>query len=153
MNNERNEISLHDVLKQRVEAGEPIYINGPSNPAVEAEIDRLANEAGKPVRVVQTLELRDATPDELAVLKNAVEQGRHTQGSIAKAYIKSADSTGEVLAVIQMQDGPHADSHQDGDDTRHTLQVAFSHVFGREVSVVFETDIPTSSDPGLVFIP
>jgi len=118
-----------------------------------AEIDRLANEAGKPVRVVQTLELRDATPDELAVLKNAVEQGRHTQGSIAKAYIKSADSTGEVLAVIQMQDGPHADSHQDGDDTRHTLQVAFSHVFGREVSVVFETDIPTSSDPGLVFIP
>lgn len=73
--------------------------------------------------------------------------------STVKAYIKSADSAGEVLAEIQMQNGPYADSHQGGDDTRHTLQVAFSHVFGRAVKVVFESDIPTCSDPGLVFIP
>lgn len=101
----------------------------------------------------KTVALRDATPGELAVLQSAVEQGRHATGGIVKAYIKSADDASELLAEIQMQDGPHADSHQDGDDTRHTLQVAFSHVFRREVKVVFQTDIPAPGVPGLVFIP
>lgn len=71
----------------------------------------------------------------------------------AKAFIKSADEAGDVLAEVCMQDGPHADSHQAGDDTRHTLQVAFEHIFERKVRVVFESEIPTGSDPGLVFIP
>jgi hypothetical protein len=50
-----------------------------------------------------------------------------------KAYIKSADYTGNMLAEVQMQDGP--DSDRDGDDTRYTLQVAFSYVFGHNVKV------------------
>ncbi|MFP3637865.1 hypothetical protein [Paraburkholderia sp. SIMBA_054] len=71
----------------------------------------------------------------------------------AKVFIKSADGAGEVLAEVSMQDGPQVDSHQEGDDTRHTLQVAFDHIFGRKVKVVFESEIPTGTDPGLVFIP
>jgi len=70
-----------------------------------------------------------------------------------KACIKSADGANEVLAEMWMQDGPHADAQQTGDDTRYTLQVAFSHVFEREVKVVFDSDVPTGSEPGLVFIP
>jgi flavin-binding protein dodecin len=77
MNNERNEVDLHDVLKQRAEAGEPIYINGQSNQAVEAAIDGLAKETGKPIRVVQlvgvdTTSLENASQESIeAVLANS----------------------------------------------------------------------------------
>lgn len=77
MNNERNEVDLRDVLKQRVDAGDPIYINGQSNLAIEAAIGGLAKETGKPVRVVQlvgmdTTSLRNASKDAIeAVLANS----------------------------------------------------------------------------------
>jgi hypothetical protein len=70
-----------------------------------------------------------------------------------KAYFKSAVGADGALAEVPMHDGPHADPHKTGDDTRFTLQVAFSHVFQREVKVVFASDIPTGNEPGLVFIP
>lgn len=57
VNNDRLEIDLYDVLKQRVDAGKPIYISGPSRPAVEATIDALAKHAGKTVRVVRAVDV------------------------------------------------------------------------------------------------
>ncbi|MCB4349346.1 hypothetical protein LA345_36665 (plasmid) [Burkholderia vietnamiensis] len=55
-NSEACEVDLYDVLKERVEAGEPIYISGQRNAAIESAISGLAKEAGKPVRVVQMVE-------------------------------------------------------------------------------------------------
>ncbi len=54
MNNQQEEIDLRDLLKQRVEAGETIFITGAgSSAALVATIEDLAREAGKTVRVVQ----------------------------------------------------------------------------------------------------
>lgn len=61
MSKDRTEVDLHDVLKQRVEAGEPIHINGPSNAANEAAIADLTKETGKSVRVVQLLDVDTAS--------------------------------------------------------------------------------------------
>jgi len=78
MNEDRPVIDLHDVLKQRVEAGYPICINGSTTPATEAIIDGLAKETGKPVKVVQIVALSDlsqlhnVTAEQAdAVLRNA----------------------------------------------------------------------------------
>jgi hypothetical protein len=57
----RSEIDLHNVLKQRVEAGEPIYINGQATPALEAAIGGLANETGMPVKVLQFVAQSDTS--------------------------------------------------------------------------------------------
>ncbi|MDK0999526.1 hypothetical protein ACO2TQ_39995 [Burkholderia sp. OKR4-1] len=56
MSHEHSEVDLRDVLKQRVEAGEPIYISSQSNLAIESTIEGIAKETGKPVRVVQMAE-------------------------------------------------------------------------------------------------
>ncbi|ONU46879.1 hypothetical protein A8E62_33065 [Burkholderia cenocepacia] len=70
MSNEHREVDLRDVLKQRVEAGEPIYINSQSNGAIESMIEGIAKETGKPVRVVQMVET-DSTSLEGASLEFA----------------------------------------------------------------------------------
>lgn len=74
--NEPAEIDLLDVLKQRIEVDQPIYINGATTPAIEA-IDGLAKATGKPVKVVQinaqsdTSQLRNTSPDAVdAVFQN-----------------------------------------------------------------------------------
>ncbi len=53
------ETDLREVLKQRVEAGETIFITGGGSSAgLESTIKDLAREAGKTVRVVQTVTAR-----------------------------------------------------------------------------------------------
>ena len=60
-NNERPEVDLLDVLKDRVVAGQPVFVVG--NPhgvvaeAIEATHQKIANETGVPVRVIQIVEL------------------------------------------------------------------------------------------------
>lgn len=60
-NNERREIDLLDVLKDRVIAGQPIFVVG--NPqgevatAIEVTHQKIAEETGVPVRMVQIVEL------------------------------------------------------------------------------------------------
>lgn len=77
LTNEHNEVCLHDVLKQCVAAGDPICVNGPSNPAVDAAIAGLAKETGKPVRVMRlvasdTTSLEHASEESIeAVLANS----------------------------------------------------------------------------------
>ncbi|VWC79856.1 hypothetical protein BLA39750_01113 [Burkholderia lata] len=78
MSHEHSEVDLRDVLKQRVEAGEPIYIASKSNAAIEPTIEGIAKETGKPVRVVQIVEtdvtsLKGASPEFVeAVLANSI---------------------------------------------------------------------------------
>jgi hypothetical protein len=57
MTSKRDEVDLHEVLKLRVGTGEPIYIDGQINPAVEAVIDAVAEELGTPVRIIQLVDL------------------------------------------------------------------------------------------------
>lgn len=57
MSNEREEINLRDVLKQRIEAGETIYLNGASAPDIDRMLDSLADETGKVVQVVQVIDV------------------------------------------------------------------------------------------------
>jgi hypothetical protein len=59
-NDTRPEIDLHDVLKERVEQGKPIYITSQPGPQADALIEGLADlaeEAGKTVQVVQVIDL------------------------------------------------------------------------------------------------
>jgi len=52
----RSEIDLLDVLKDRVEVGEPIYIGGPTTQVIDAAIEGIGGEFGKPVKVVQIID-------------------------------------------------------------------------------------------------
>ncbi|UNJ33133.1 hypothetical protein [Ralstonia pseudosolanacearum] len=70
-----------------------------------------------------------------------------------KVFIKAKDATDEVLAEIALKDGPHMDAHGDLDCTRYSLQTAFAEIFGREVRVVADSDIPLTDNPGMVFLP
>jgi len=73
MNTQRVETDLRDVLKQQVEADETILITGGgSSAALEATIVNLAREAGKTVRVVQTVTARVVRLEEGSAVCNVV---------------------------------------------------------------------------------
>ncbi|RYP44464.1 hypothetical protein DL770_011488 [Monosporascus sp. CRB-9-2] len=76
-----------------------------------------------------------------------------TTGNTTKIFIKAKDATDEVLAEITLKDGPHMNAHGDLDCTRYSLQTAFAEIFGREVRVVADSDIPLTDNPGMVFLP
>lgn len=76
-----------------------------------------------------------------------------TTGNTTKIFIKAKDPTDEMLAEITLKDGPYMDAHGDLDCTRYSLQTAFTEIFGREVRVVADSDIPLTDNPGMVFLP
>lgn len=51
----RRHLDIFDMLRARVEAGEPIYIDGPSDAAISRLIERLDGETGKRPTVIQTI--------------------------------------------------------------------------------------------------
>lgn len=60
-NDDRKEVDLLDVLKDRVEAGKPIYIIGARGSGVAQNVEvlrkNLASDASKPVRVIEVVDL------------------------------------------------------------------------------------------------
>ncbi|WP_454728024.1 MULTISPECIES: hypothetical protein [Cupriavidus] len=83
MSEQRKQIDLRDVLKQRVDAGEPIFITGAGSSAeIEAMIEDLAKETGKTVRVVQTVEARVVPFDEPPETDDATQSNAIPAGAL-----------------------------------------------------------------------